>query len=413
MTTGGTPTTLGGYVLEEEIGGGASSVVYRARHARLGRLAALKVLAAPRGGPWRERFLRESTIAASIDHPNVIPVYDAGEDGGNLFIAMRYVEGTDLRELLAREGTLPLARAVRIASQVAAALDAAHARGLVHRDVKPANILLEEGDHVYLSDFGVAKDAAGLNLTRTGGFVGSVDYAAPEQIEGRELDGRADLYALACVAYECLAGTSPFRRSSEVGVLHAALHDPTPDVRSAREDVPAAVADVLRQGMARAPDARFESGQSFARALERAARSSRRPVRVARHRLAMLAGLVVLAAAGGAIGGYLAASSTKAARTVVRTVRVADSHALGDAAYAQLQVKNYTGALAYARRAYAALPATRANDPYRGYVAYDLGLALVRLGRCSEGLPYLVRASRLEPHEQKVKAALALARSCS
>ena len=184
-------------------------------------------------------------------------------------------------------------------------------------------------------------------------------------------------------------------------------------MRSAREDVPAAVADVLRQGMARAPDARFESGQSFARALERAARSSRRPVRVARHRLAMLAGLVVLAAAGGAIGGYLAASSTKAARTVVRTVRVADSHALGDAAYAQLQVKNYTGALAYARRAYAALPATRANDPYRGYVAYDLGLALVRLGRCSEGLPYLVRASRLEPHEQKVKAALALARSCS
>jgi predicted Ser/Thr protein kinase len=411
---GGPPSVLGGYVMEDELGSGASSVVYLATHARLGRRAAVKVLVLPPRGPWRERFLRESQIAASIDHPNVIPVYDAGEDGGQMYIAMRYVQGPDLRELLEREGPLALGRVVRIVSQVAAALDEAHAHGLVHRDVKPANILLEGGDHVYLSDFGVAKDATALSLTRTGGFLGSVEYSAPEQIEGRDLDGRADVYALGCVAFECLTGTPPFHRATEVAILHAHLHDPTPDVRTARDEIPAPVAEAVKQAMARDPNDRFETGAAFSRALERAARSSRRQVHVARHRVALLSGLVAVALLVGAGLGYAFAPrrALSTTTTLVRTVLVADSHALGDAAYAQIQAKNYPLAVTYAERAYKALPATSPGDPYRGYVNFDLGLALTRLHRCPEALPYLRRANKLEPNEQKIRSALKLAEHC-
>jgi predicted Ser/Thr protein kinase len=405
-------TSLGGYVLEEEIGSGASSVVYMATHERLGRRAAVKVLALPPRGAWRERFLRESQIAASLDHPNVIPVYEAGEDADRMFIAMRYVEGDDLGELIAREAPLPLARVVRIVAQVAAALDAAHQRGLVHRDVKPENVLLE-GDHAYLSDFGVAKDAAaGLGLTRTGGFLGSVEYCAPEQIEGREIDARADVYALACVAYECLTGTTPFHRPTEVAVLHAHLNDMTPDIRALRGDLPAGVADVLKNAMARKPDDRFASAGEFARALERAARSARRQAHVVRHRVVLVAGLVALALAGGVLLGLrLAKPGPGPTTTVSRTVRIADGHALSDAASAQLRVKNYGQALAYAQRGYAALQGTT-GDPYLAYVSYSLGAALTRLGRCTEGLPYLEQANRLEPHTRAVTKMLALARRC-
>jgi Protein kinase domain len=407
----GEGTVLGGYVLEEEIGSGASSVVFRARHRRLGRSAAVKVLAAPRDGVWRERFLKESRVAASIDHPNVIPVYDAGEDGSTLYIVMRLVEGTDLRALVA-EGPLPLGLTVKVVAQIAAALDAAHARGLVHRDVKPANILIEAGDHVYLSDFGVAKDGD-AGFTRTGGFVGSVEYSAPEQIEGRVQDGRSDLYSLACVAYECLAGAPPFHRPSEVAVLHAHLHDPAPDVRTGRPELPEQVADVLRRGLSRKPDERFQDGASFAAALERAARARRPRARVSRGRAAALALLAVLVGGGGALAGYLVApSATHTVVTVQQTVRVADAHALADAAYAQLQAKNYARAAVYARRALPGVARLPKTDPYRGYVNYDLGIALVRLGRCSEALPYLHTASRLEHGDQKVRAALTLAARC-
>ncbi len=413
-----TPSVVGGYVLGDEIGSGASSVVYAATHERLGRRAAVKVLVLPPRGSWRERFLRESQIAASLDHPNVIPVYEAGEEDGRMYIAMRYVQGSDLRQLLGEAAPLPVGRVVRIVSQVAAALDAAHARGLVHRDVKPGNILLEEDDHAYLSDFGVAKDAAGHGLTRTGGFLGSVEYSAPEQIEGRSLDGRADVYSLACVAYECLTGTAPFHRPTEIATLHAHLSAPTPDARDSRPELPAAVAEVLRKALSRDPDERYESGAAFARALERAARSGRRQVHVARHRLVLLSALALVAlAAGVAIGlalgsGHRSTITTRATVTTVHTVRVADVHALADAASAQLQIQNYGLALDYARRAYAALGTLPASDPYHGYVDYDVGAALTRLGRCPEALPYLHRANRLEPHTKDVRTMLKLAESC-
>jgi tetratricopeptide (TPR) repeat protein len=359
--------------------------------------------------------LRESRIAASLDHPNVIPVYEAGEDADRMFIAMRYVSGPDLGEIIAADAPLPIGRAVRIVSQVAAALEAAHARGLVHRDVKPANILLED-DHVYLSDFGVAKDAAGLGLTSTGGFLGSVEYCAPEQIEGRHLDGRADVYALACVAYECLSGVPPFHRPTEVAILHAHLNDAPPDLQDLRPDLPPALGDVVKRALARDPGDRFESAAAFSAALETAARSRRRHVRVARHRAALIVALALLAFAGGIGLGLALRSPGHASVTTVaqvRTVRVpvADGHALADAAYAQILAKNYAHALGYAQRGYAALRHSR-GDPYLGYVSYDVGAALTRLGRCSEALPYLRRAHRLEPRAKTVSTMLKLAERC-
>src|SRR6202050_2035252 len=191
-------SVVAGYRLEAQGGAGGMAVVFRARDERLGRPVALKILAPGLASDpaFRRRFIAESRAAAAVDDPHIIPIYEAGEAEGALFIAMRFVQGGDLRHVLAREGALPPARAAEFLSPVASALDAAHAAGLVHRDVKPANVLVDERigrpDHVYLSDFGVSKGAAAsVSLTGAGGFVGSPDYSAPEQIQGRPVDGRA------------------------------------------------------------------------------------------------------------------------------------------------------------------------------------------------------------------------------
>src|ERR671937_1103935 len=238
-------TELGGYRILEQLGRGGTSVVYRAEHVRLGRTAALKLLSPGLGeADFSDRFLRESRLAASLDHPSIVPVYDAGEEDGLLYIAMACIDGVDLKTLLGEEGRLDLRRTLRILGQIGSALDAAHARGLVHRDVKPANILVAEGDRAYLSDFGVVKELAGNGTTRTGSFIGTIDYCAPEQIEGEDVDGRADVYALACVLYECLTGEPPFHRPSEVAVLNAHLHTPPPKLTRATPEPPAALESV-------------------------------------------------------------------------------------------------------------------------------------------------------------------------
>src|SRR5438874_1944447 len=267
---------VAGYRIVELLGRGGMSVVYRAEHVRLGRAAALKLLGAPFGdADHRERFLRESKLAASLDHPGIVPVFDAGEEDGLLYIAMAYVEGSDLKKLLVHEEKLPLRRALRILGQVASALDAAHARGLVHRDVKPANILVGPGDRAYLSDFGVVKELAGAGTTRTGSFVGTIEYCAPEQIEGKDVDARADVYALACVLYECVVGTSPFHRSSDVAVLNAHLHASPPKLTRAAPDLPAALEPVLAKALSKSPLDRYGScGELVAAA--RGAASERR-----------------------------------------------------------------------------------------------------------------------------------------
>ncbi|MBV9819031.1 MAG: protein kinase [Solirubrobacterales bacterium] len=251
---------LAGYVLGERIGRGGMGVVYRATHVHLGREVALKLLAPELAGEedFRERFLRESRLAASLDHPNVIPVYDAGEVDGTLYIAMRFVEGTDLAELLRREAPLASSTALSMLDQVGAALDAAHRRGLIHRDVKPANVLITSGN-CYLADFGLTKRASATDaaLTRTGMFLGTVDYVAPEQIEGREIDGRADVYALAGMLHECLTGARPFPKDSELAIISAHLRDPPPRPSALRPELPAAIDEVVATGLAKSADDRY------------------------------------------------------------------------------------------------------------------------------------------------------------
>jgi hypothetical protein len=259
---------LAGYRIEAPIGRGGMGVVYRAEQLRLGRKVALKLLApelAENQG-FRTRFEHESRLAAALDHPNIVPLFEAGEADGLLFISMRYVEGTDLRELLSRHGRLEPERALAIAAQVGSALDAAHTRGLVHRDVKPGNILIagdaapDLPEHCYLTDFGLTKDTSSpVELTATGTFVGTIDYIAPEQIEGAKPDGRGDQYALACVLFECLTGHPPFPRDEEIVVMWAHLQDEPPTVTADRPELPVAIDAVIAQAMAKSPKERFST----------------------------------------------------------------------------------------------------------------------------------------------------------
>ncbi|MEU2185128.1 serine/threonine-protein kinase [Streptomyces thermolilacinus] len=269
------------YRIDAEIGRGGMAVVYRATDLRLGRTVALKLLAPElaRNDTFRKRFAHESRVAAAIDHPNIVPVFEAGETDGLLYIAMRYVPGQDLRALLDRTGPLPVATAVRIAVQVASALDAAHAHELVHRDVKPGNVLVAEGtdsdrpEHVYLTDFGLTKKSLSLTgFTSVGQFVGTLDYVAPEQISGRPVDGRCDVYSLGCVVYETLAGAPPFRRDDDMALLWAHQYDPPPPLSDVRAGLPSGVDAVLAKALAKAPEHRFASCMGFVTELRRAAK---------------------------------------------------------------------------------------------------------------------------------------------
>jgi len=267
---------LAGYRLEAQVGKGGMAVVFRARDERLDRLVALKILAPEltEDQAFRRRFIAESRAAAAADDPHILPVYEAGEADGVLFIAMRFVRGGDLRRVLEREGALPPARAAAFISPVASALDAAHGAGLVHRDVKPANILVDarpnRPDHVYLSDFGVSKRATASVKTGTGLYLGTPDYSAPEQIQGRAVDGRADQYALGCVAYQLLTGQVPFERDQGMAVLLAHLSEPPPSLGARLPGLPAAVDGVLARAMAKIPEKRYGSCEDFADALREA-----------------------------------------------------------------------------------------------------------------------------------------------
>jgi len=277
LTGFGVGSLVAGYRLESQIGAGGMAVVFRARDERLGRRVALKLLTPAMAGDheFRRRFIAESRAAAAVDDPHIIPVYEAGEASGVLFIAMRFVQGGDLRLVLHREGPLASGRAAEFISPVASALDAAHGAGLVHRDVKPANILVDtrsgRPDHVYLSDFGVSKGAiSSVALTGAGQFLGTPGYSAPEQIQGWTVDGRTDQYALACVAYQLLAGVAPFERDQGMAVLLAHLSQPPPPLSSRRPDLAAAVDAVLAKGLAKVPEKRYESCRDFADALREA-----------------------------------------------------------------------------------------------------------------------------------------------
>src|SRR5580658_1525550 len=265
---------VAGYLLEEQVGAGGMAVVFRAVDERLGRQVALKVLAPALASDeeFRRRFIRESRAAAAVDDPHIVPVYEAGEADGVLFIAMRYVAGGDVHALLYREGPLPPDRVAAIISPVASALDAAHAAGLVHRDVKPTNMLLdarpERPDHVYLSDFGLSRGMlSSATLTGLGMFLGTPDYVAPEQIEGKPVTGQADQYALACAAFEMLTGQAPFRRDEARAVIWSHLSVPPPSLTSLRPGLPAGADQVFARAMAKAPADRYPRCADFAESL--------------------------------------------------------------------------------------------------------------------------------------------------
>ena len=266
---------IAGYRLEEQIGEGGMAVVFRARDERLQRQVALKILspALAADEEFRRRFIRESRSAAAVDDPHIIPVFEAGDANGVLFIAMRYVPGGDVGTLVRRLGPLPRARAAAIVSAMASALDAAHAAGLVHRDIKPANMLVDarpgRPDHVYLSDFGLTKgsSSSSTSLTSTGHFMGTLDYSSPEQIRGQQVDARTDEYALACVAFALLSGKPPFHRNEAMAVMYAHLSAPPPMLTSLRPGLPPEVDEIMRRALAKAPEDRYPSCGEFADAL--------------------------------------------------------------------------------------------------------------------------------------------------
>ncbi len=326
-------TMVADYRVEALAGRGGMSVVYRARDERLGRDVALKLLAPELTDDeqFRKRFLRESRIAASLNHPNIVPVYSAGEIGGMLYLAMRFVEGADLKALLRRESRLEPARALALLGQVASALDTAHGHGLVHRDVKPANILLEGAslETAYLADFGLTKAEA--------------SYVAPEQIRGQTLDGRADVYALGCVLYECLTGKPPFADASEVAVLYAHLHDVPSPASELRPGLPPALDVSLARALAKQPEERHRSaGELVADADEalavvgalpsaapkrRHGRLRRRPAptasRAHRWRLLVVGAAILVVAAGG-IGAALHTPADATVNVMPNSVAVID-----------------------------------------------------------------------------------------
>ena len=264
-------TVVAGYLIEGLAGRGGMGVVYRASDPELGRQVALKLIAPQRAGDprFRELFVRESMIAAGLEHPNVIPIYRAGDDEGRLFIAMRYVEGASLQDLIAERGKVPPGRAARVVARVGDALDAAHARGLVHRDVKPANVLIADPDgeeHVYLTDFGLSAGMSAARHGGAGGWAGTLAYLAPEQIRGGPIDARTDVYALGCVLFHALAGRPPFATGDEAAALEAHLTQAPPSLADAAPGLPPAMDDVVRRAMAKRPEDRFASAGELGRA---------------------------------------------------------------------------------------------------------------------------------------------------
>jgi Protein kinase domain len=270
-------TEFAGYRIEGLLGSGGKGVVYRAEHPRLGATVALKVMdpELAMNETFRERFVREARAAAQIKHPNIVPIYDAGEWQGDLYIAMRYIEGEELRAVLRRDGVLTTRETCVIGAQIASALDAAHRSGLIHRDVKPGNILVEPGPDpdsapiAYLADLGLTKHVdSNTGITGSGELLGTIDYIAPEQIYGERADGRADIYSLACVLFECLTGTVPYERENQADVLWAHLHDQVPRATSVNPLLSRNVDSALARGMAKSPGDRFSTARELVAALE-------------------------------------------------------------------------------------------------------------------------------------------------
>jgi serine/threonine protein kinase len=265
-------STIAGCEIEAVVGSGGMGVLYRARQLKLDRPVALKLVDPDVASEplVRERLRREARTVAALDHPNVVPLYEAGEDNGTVYLVSRWIEGSELGGLIRRDGPLQPRRAARIAAQIAAALEVAHEKGLIHRDVKPSNAIVTPDDHVYITDFGLTKRADSLSgFTAAGQMLGTIDYVAPEQIEGGEAGAYGDVYGLACVLFEMLTGAAPFAaESGGMAKMWAHLNTAPPSAREQRPDVPQALDDLVRRGLAKRPDERPSAAAFGAAALE-------------------------------------------------------------------------------------------------------------------------------------------------
>src|SRR6266536_49490 len=268
---------LGAYELQARLGAGGMGVVYRAVHHRLGQPRAIKVLPATFANDetFVERFEREAQLASELRHPNIVVIHDIAEDDGVNFIVMELVEGRTLREVIHQDGPLPPERAVQLLSQLADALDFAHQRGVVHRDIKPGNALVSPIDHLTLVDFGIARAAEGTRLTEAGARIGTAEYMAPESITEGDSGPGTDLYALGVIAYETLTGRTPLTGVNSQAIMYAQIHNPPPSPRSVRADLSAGIERVLVRQLGKDPADRYASGRAFISALEEAIQTAR------------------------------------------------------------------------------------------------------------------------------------------
>ena len=429
--------------------------IYRATDSVLGRTVAIKVLSDryAQDDSIRQRFTREALAAARLSgQPNTVTIYDVGDHAERPYIVMEYLSGGSLEDVLQREGAQSPERAFAWLEEAAGALDAAHRHGVVHRDVKPGNLLLDPEGHVHVADFGVASAAGMDSLTATGTVVGTAGYLSPEQAQGERATPASDRYALGVVAYELLTGARPFASDSPTAEAAAHVHAPVPSVCDGSW-LPCELDPVFERALAKDPARRFGSCAEFVAALRAAladaAGSTRacvpappRVVQPGRAWPALLA-LLLLGAIGGALAAYFltrggdrgAAPPQPKATTVVRTVTQASGqtttvvqqvtttpaapsasgssgHALNDQGYAKMRAGDYSGALPLLQQSVAKLRGVGPSDPYEAYANYNLGYTLLQLGQCSAAIPYLQRAAGLEPQRPEPRKAIKQAEKC-
>ena len=461
-----TDTLPARYRSPKRIARGGMGEIYRATDASLGRAVAVKVLAErySRDDEVRRRFTREALAAARLSgEPHIVTIFDVGEHAERPFIVMEYLSGGSLEQRIREDGAQAVGRALEWLEQAAAALDAAHRNGIVHRDVKPANLLLDRNGNVHVADFGIARATGMDSLTLTGTVLGTAGYLSPEQAQGEHATAASDRYSLAIVAFELLTGRRPFENESITAEAAAHVHAPVPSIAEICEGLPAELDPVFRRALAKEPARRFETASEFVAALRAAlaeaagtTRSfqppppwvstvSRRPA--GRRRWLPVVALLALAAVAGAIAAIVLTSGhnksktaapfrprtvttvvTRQGSTVEKTVTVPTTSppptapppptsaaslsgfALNNAGYSKMQAGDYVGALPLLQEAVAKLSGV--GYPNEAYANYNLGYTLLQLGRCDAALPYLEQAKRLEPERREPKDALARAKHC-
>jgi serine/threonine protein kinase len=444
------------YQSPRRIGRGAMGDIYLATDETLGREVAIKLLsdryAADVG--IRERFKREALAAARLSgEPGAVTIFDVGEWEDRPFIVMEYLAGGSLEDRLRRDGAQPPLLVLAWLEQAAAGLDAAHRHGIVHRDVKPANLLLNERGELRVADFGIASAAGMDSMTLTGTVLGTAGYLSPEQASGERAAPASDLYALAIVAYELLSGERPFERESQTAEAAAHVNAPVPSIAERCENLPGELDRVFQRALAKDPSRRYPSGREFVAELRTAlspsagttqeflpTRPHRSPARV----IIPLVLLLLAAAIGAAVAAIVTSGGNSQATVVTRTVAgpggtttvrqtvthgttaaapappppppptavTGGGHSLNDQGYSRIQAGDYAGAVPLLQSAVQKLRGLGPTDPYEAYANYNLGYALYRLGRCGEAIPYLQRADLLEPQRHEPRQVLRRAERC-